>query len=114
MSRSRAQRWIAMVGFLVAGCGSDAAARRTPVAPVAETPPPPVAPAAATTPSAATPAPAAAAPVETAATVAPAAPTAPVEVLPPCPTDPRDSEQLPDHVVQLVALSDAMTVVDLG
>jgi predicted methyltransferase len=103
-----------MVGFLVAGCGSDAAARRTPVAPVAETRAP-VAPAAATTtPSAAT-APAATAPADATATVvAPAPPPAPAVVLPPCPADPRDSEQLPDHVVQLVTLSDAMTVVDLG
>ena len=110
-----------MVGFLVAGCGSDAAARRTPVAPVAETTPP-VAPAAATAPgaqpsvveSAAATAPVATAPADPVATVvAPVEPPAPV-VLPPCPTDPRDSEQLPDHVVQLVALSDAMTVVDLG
>jgi predicted methyltransferase len=42
------------------------------------------------------------------------APPAPVVALPPCPADSRDSEQLPDHVVQLVALSDGMTVVDLG
>jgi SAM-dependent methyltransferase len=106
MSRSRAQRWIAMFGFLVAGCGSDAAARRTQVAPVAEAAPP-VAPAAATAPTAQP-------PVVESAPAEPPAPPAPEVVLPPCPTDPRDGEQLPDHVVQLVTLSDAMTVVDLG
>src|SRR5215471_1109561 len=36
MSGSRARRWIAMYGFLVAGCRSDAAVPRAPVAPVAE------------------------------------------------------------------------------
>jgi len=45
--------------------------------------------------------------------VAPAA-AEPVAALPPCPTDPRDGEQMPDHVVRLVGLSDGMTVVDLG
>jgi SAM-dependent methyltransferase len=39
----------------------------------------------------------------------------PVVALPPCPSDPkRDENQKPDHVVQLLDLSEAMTVVDLG
>jgi SAM-dependent methyltransferase len=42
-------------------------------------------------------------------------PVEPVVTLPPCPDLPaRDKTQKPDHVVQLVELSDAMTVVDLG
>ncbi|HEY5934596.1 MAG TPA: methyltransferase domain-containing protein [Kofleriaceae bacterium] len=34
--------------------------------------------------------------------------------LAPCPSSPRDKRQLPDHVVKLAELGDAMTVVDLG
>src|SRR5688572_28210349 len=33
---------------------------------------------------------------------------------PPCPKDSRDPRQKPEHVVQLMQLSDAMTVVDVG
>ncbi len=41
--------------------------------------------------------------------------TEPFFTLPPCPDDPtRDVHQKPDHVVQLLALSASMTVVDLG
>lgn len=32
----------------------------------------------------------------------------------PCKSSPRDKRQLPDHVVELAELADAMTVVDLG
>ena len=42
-------------------------------------------------------------------------PAEPAVVSSPCPDDPeRDGRQQPDHVLQLVALSDGMTVVDLG
>src|SRR5688500_17178942 len=41
-------------------------------------------------------------------------PAEPAE-MPPCPEDPgRDGRQMPDHVLDLVELSDGMTVVDLG
>jgi len=97
-----------MVCVLLAGCGGDAAAPRSPVAPVAAT----LAP----TPIAAPPPPPerAVAPAAAEALAPEPTPRDPVAALPPCPTDPRDREQLPDHVVQLVALSDGMTVVDLG
>lgn len=99
-----------MSGLLVAGCAGDAAAPRAPVAAAAPGAPR-VAAAPAAPPAASDPTPASTPPVPPAE----AAPTpAPAPALPPCPTDPRDREQLPDHVVQLVALSDAMTVVDLG
>ena len=38
----------------------------------------------------------------------------PLFTLPPCPTGPGDAVQMPDHVLELVDLGDAMTVVDLG
>ena len=45
----------------------------------------------------------------------PPPPAEPTETSSPCPDDPeRDGRQKPDHVLQLVALSDGMTVVDLG
>ena len=34
--------------------------------------------------------------------------------LPPCATSPRDATQVPAHVIELVGVMDAMTVVDLG
>ena len=109
MLGSRARRWIAICGVIVAGCGGDAAAPRNPVAPVAATP----APAPAVAPP---PAPERAVEPPSPVALAPDAPAPPEPfvALPPCPADPRDSEQMPDHVVQLVALSDGMTVVDLG
>jgi predicted methyltransferase len=83
---------------IVAACGTQQAAERVvtavpPVAPVVEPP----------------------APIVTPAVVAMPPPVEPVVTLPPCPDLPaRDKTQKPDHVVQLVELSDAMTVVDLG
>lgn len=45
----------------------------------------------------------------------PPPPAEPAVISSPCPDDPeRDGRQKPDHVLQLVALSDGMTVVDLG
>jgi predicted methyltransferase len=70
--------------------------------------------------AAAAPAPSGAAepPLPEAAAVAaaePAVPAATVEpAAPPCPAHPRDGGQKPDHVVGLLELSEAMTVVDLG
>jgi len=109
MIDSRARRWIAICSVILASCGGDAAAPRNPVAPVAAT----AAPAPAVAPP---PAPERTVEPPAAAAVAPEAlaPPEPVAALPPCPADPRDGEQMPDHVVQLVALSDGMTVVDLG
>lgn len=106
MIGSPARRWTTICVLLV-GCGGEATAPRSPVAPVAATlaPAPAVAPAPARVvapPS-----------TEALATESPAPPE-PVAALPPCPADPRDHEQLPDQVIQLVALSDGMTVVDLG
>lgn len=40
--------------------------------------------------------------------------TPPAIAPPPCPGDARDSRQKPEHVLQLMQLSDAMTVVDIG
>ena len=59
------------------------------------------------------------APVEPPATIRvepPAVTDAPVPVVKhaACPASPRDTRQLPDHVVKLAELADAMTVVDLG
>lgn len=99
-----------MLGCL-AGCAGDAAAPRAPVAPVAAAAAPV---AAADPPVAATAAPAAASEPVVPPPAAPEPPAAPAAALPPCPTNPRDSEQRPDDVVQMAALSDAMTVVDLG
>jgi predicted methyltransferase len=54
-------------------------------------------------------------PVASPAPVEPPAPTTPEQPPKPCPDDPgRDGRQKPDHVIQLMALSDGMTVVDLG
>jgi predicted methyltransferase len=109
----RALRWLAIC--CLAGCaarGSDAAAPRPAVAPVA--------------PTAATASPAAAEPPAVAPRilVPPAElvledveppPAAPEAASPPCPSEPRrDEHQKPDHVVALMELSEAMTVVDLG
>ena len=109
MIGSHTRRWIAICGVVLAGCGGDAAAPRNPVAPAAAT--------AAAAPAVAPPAaPDRAADPPPAVALVPEAPAPPepVAALPPCPTDPRDGEQMPDHVVRLVGLSDGMTVVDLG
>jgi predicted methyltransferase len=106
MTSYRARRWIAIIGFLVGGCRGEAAAPRAPAAAVAATSAPVAA-------GPAQPAQPAAEPVASSVIAAPP-PEPATPPPPPCPSDQRDGEQMPDHVVQLVGLSDAMTVVDLG
>jgi len=111
MSWTRILQWLmicSVAGWT--GCGSAATPPRPVIAhadsqaPDARASRPPDAPANVAEPQRAAEPPATDAP----AAVEPAAP-------PPCPTDKiRDEHQKPDHVVQLVDLSESMTVVDLG
>lgn len=98
---------------ICAACGGDAVTPHRPVAPVAA--------ASQSAPHAVAPATPATSPSADVAT-APAAPSVveppppePAPPLPPCPKDAqRDATQKPDQVMQLLALSPSMTVVDLG
>jgi predicted methyltransferase len=116
MAARRTLKWLA-ISSIVGGvaCGSEAGAPRRVVAPVAPRPSAPgVAPAAEpTVASRAVDPPSSGEPTAHAPVELPRA-EPPVEA-PPCPDDPRrDPHQKPDHVVTLVQLSEAMTVVDLG
>lgn len=111
MSRTRVLQWLTICSVAGwTGCGSTATAPRPAIAhadsqsPVASRPP-------------ATPAnvvePQRVAEPQPAVEPPPAVEPAPAQ--PPCPSDRgRDEHQKPDHVVQLVDVSDSMTVVDLG
>jgi predicted methyltransferase len=87
---ARARRWLTIAGIGVAtACTSAAAPPRPPTVEPAAAPPP--------------------------VPVPPAEPVTEPVTEPPCPPDPeRDPNQKPEHVLQLVELADAMTVVDLG
>ena len=102
MVGSRPRRWLTLGGLaLAASCASAAAPRPASPAPPPATPVVAIAPATDPAPEPTT---------DPAPDPAPA-PTA----APPCPEDPkRDPSQKPAHVLRLVELADAMTIVDLG